>query len=798
MSNEENMITAEPVFKTKPENLLVHQAPGSCFEEAFPIGNGRLGMMVYGGVNMERLSLNEDSLWSGRPLAVLQSEPGTALAEIRHALFNDDFAAAARLSHTLLGTYGQSYLPAGNLRINFSHDKAHEAYCRELVLEGALCRITYKCGDVTFARELFASFSDQLIVMRIQASKPGQISLSAHFDSLLRGCQRHEEVTKHLLFNGEAPARIEPRLRSVIYEDDAGVGMRFQMRLEIRPAGGTSRVGDSGCTVLGADSVEIRLSLATNFSGFNRDPESAEHDPDRRAANCLVAVAGKSYEELRDRHLEDYRPLYRRCSLWLGTAPDQEQDTVTRLRSTATPALAALYFNYGRYLLLASSRPGSLPANLQGVWNEQLPAPWCSGYTININTQMNYWLAEITNLAECHAPLFALLKTLSQTGRRAASNYGCRGWCVHHNTDLWGISGPCGVNPVYACWPMGGAWLCRHLWEHYRFNHDTVFLINTALPIMKEAARFCLDWLVEHEINGKMWLVTAPSTSPENRALLPDGITEVPVSIATTMDMAIIRDLFACTLEALSAASDPDAIAAEMAAALPRLLPPQISRDGRLQEWFRDWPEAEPQHRHVSHLYGLYPADTIQPSRDTELAAACLASLERRGDDGTGWSLAWKVCLWSRLLDGDHAWKLIQMALRLVEATDISYGKGGGVYPNLLDAHPPFQIDGNFGVTAGIAEMLLQSHRREMVDGSYTVILDVLPALPVAWNEGEVTGLRARGDYTVDIAWNNKRLTSLCINAARGGACIISIRGRSQYIILEAGKEWKIEGIDLF
>ena len=788
------------------EYRIWHDGPAKRFEEAFPIGNGRLGAMIYGGIGVERLSLNEDTLWSGRPRSYALPEAKTALAAVRQALFADDFESATRLCRKLMGPYTQCYLPAGNLRIYFSHDGIPEQYRRELDLQDALCRVSYRCGAVMHTREVFVSFPDQVMVMRLQASQPGSICFSAHFDSLLRGFQRHANEST-LIFSGEAPVHVDPHYypRSrIVYEDEAGTGMRYQMRLEVQTGGGWCRCTDAGCTVHQADTVELRLSIATSFAGFDRDPLSSGVDPEACAVDALSAAADKTFEELRARHVQNYRALYDRCGLWLGNAPDHAEDTVTRLRTSddLPPALAALYFNYGRYLLMACSREDSRAANAQGIWNEHFRAPWSSNYTTNINLEMNYSAAETTGLGECHQPLFDLIRVLSVTGREAAANYGCRGWCTHHNTDLWGLA--CAVgdfgrfridqgggNPRWACWPMGGAWLCRHLWEHYRFSLDGDFLRKTALPLMKGAARFCLDWLVEYEIDGQTWLVTAPATSPENSPTLPNG-TPATVSIATTMDMAITRELFSCTLDAMAAAGEhEDALGHEIAAALPRLFPYRVGAAGQLQEWFRDWAEADPHHRHLSHLYALYPSDMLQPGRDLELINAIRNSLERRGDDATGWSLAWKVCLWARLLDGDRAWRLIRMALRLVEDSDMS-AMGGGVYANLLDAHPPFQIDGNFGITAGIAEMLLQSHRKEQNDDDGLVVLDILPALPAAWPEGKVTGLRARGGFEVDMAWQARRLTSLVVHAVKDGECIVHANGRTRHLDLRAGDARKV------
>ena len=778
------------------ENQIWHRAPATCFEEAYPLGNGRIGAMVYGGPVSERLSLNEDTLWSGRPCSYAVPAAASALAEIRQALVVGDFPGADALCHKLMGPYTQSYLPAGNVRLCFRHEAEPTDYRRELNLDSAICRVSYRTGAATITRDVFASFPDQLMVLHVQGSQPGRVSFTATFDSLLHGATRRMN-DRTLAFAGTAPADVPPsyakKQQGVVEADAGGTGMRFQLQMEIRVSGGFCRCTDAEIVVDQADAAELRLSLATSFAGFDRDPVADGNDEEAAAAAPLLAARDIPYAELRARHLRDYRDRYDRCRLWLGDAADRAQDTAARLRNSTelSPSLAALVFNFGRYLLLAASREGSRATNLQGIWNEKVRPPWSSNYTTNINTEMNYWPAETTNLAECHEPLFDLIRVQSITGQQAAANYRCRGWCTHHNADLWGLA--CAVGdfgngqPKWACWPMGGAWLCRHLWDHYRFSLDKDFLQKTALPLMKGAARFCLDWLVEQTIDGQVWLVTAPATSPENVPALPDG-TLAPVSVATTMDMTIIRELFEYTRAALAATRDPDPIGCEIAAALPRLFPQQVGTAGQLQEWFRDWSEPEPHHRHVSHLYGLYPSDLIQPGRDEIWTNAMRRSLELRGDDSTGWSLAWKICLWSRLLDGDRAWSLIRLALRLVEHTGTSCGAGGGVYPNLLDAHPPFQIDGNFGVAAGIAEMLLQSHRTELREGRELVVLDILPALPSAWADGKVSGLRARGGFTVELAWQRGRLSVMRIHATRNAECLVCLAGAMQRLSVAAGE----------
>lgn len=745
------------------------------------MGNGRLGAMLFGGVDEERVVLNESSMWSGSRQDADRPDAYRVLPEIRRLLLagkNVEAEALVNANFTCQGPgsgggqYG-CYQVLGNLHLTFHGDTNApvENYRRALDLNDAVTGLRFSRGGVTFQREMFISAPAQVMVLRLSANRPGQISFTARLDRP----DRFEIVAggnNELLMTGQLDNSVD------------GKGVRYAARVRVLNHGGAVAVQGNSIVVSKANEAILLISAATDYRGF---AGRQTKDPLAASLTDLNQAAKKSYQMLRAAHVADYQKYFRRVSLELTPARPAEAALPTPKRielakqNGGDPSLAALYFNFGRYLLISSSRAGGLPPNLQGIWAEEVHTPWNGDWHLDVNVEMNYWPAEVCNLSDLTQPLFALIASLQKPGEKTAQDYyNAHGWVAHVITNPWGFTSP-GESASWGATTSGSGWLCQHLWDHWLFTRDKQFL-RWAYPIMKGSAQFYSDMLIEEPTHH--WLVLAPANSPENHFELPNG-QQAAISLGSTFQSELTRYLFTACIESSKILGADKGFRNQLIAERARLAPIQIGPDGRVMEWLKPYRETEPHHRHVSHLWGLYPGDEISPYTTPALAQAARKSLDARGDDGVGWSLAYKAALWARLGDGNHAWRLVRTALDPAYGMDIRYDGGGGVYPNLFDACPPFQIDGNFGTTAAIAEMLVQSEAG---------VIHLLPALPDAWTDGTVTGLRARGGFEVDIAWKAGRLSAASIRSDRGGRCRVDCGGKEITLEIKPGVSIKLNG----
>lgn len=767
---------------------LWYDKPAKHFEEALVIGNGRIGATVFGDVDTDKIFLNDITLWSGEPVNQdMNQQAHQYIPIIREALNNENYKTADSLMKNVQGKFSESFAPLGTLFIDFHDKTAPTKYYRELSLDNAVTTITHQTADNYVTREYFASHPDNIIVIKITSKKP--IDFDIRQTSLIKSNVNINNAISNL--SGRAPYRAYPNYyrgndpEAILYDDARGTA--FSSQVKIVSKDGKQENTASTIGIRGTTEALIFVSIATSFNGFDKNPATNGLNEQSLAEKHLIDATKKPYQKLKSAHISDYQYFFNRVSLNLKTDNTTDIPTDQRLQKytngTTDHYLETLYFQFGRYLLISSSRTPGVPANLQGLWNPHIRPPWSSNYTTNINVQENYWLAESTNLSEMHRPFLTFIGNLEKTGRKTAQNFfGAKGWSLAHNSDIWAMTNPVGDfghgDPVWANWSMGGPWVAAHLWEHYIFSKDTKFLQEYAYPIMKGAAEFCLDMLVEGK-DGK--LITSPSTSPENKFITPSGYHGATLYGASA-DIGMIKELFIQLIQASDILNIDKEFKNQLKLTLHKLRPYQIGKKGNLQEWYYDWEDEDPKHRHQTHLYGLYPGTHITLKETPSLAQAAKTTLEIKGDETTGWSKGWRINLWARLQDGNRAYKMYRELLKYVEPDAIrsKNQRHGGTYPNLFDAHPPFQIDGNFGGAAAIAEMLVQSNGSEIT---------ILPALPDQWNSGSVKGLRARGGFEIDIEWKNGKTERVTLYGKPGGETQLTYKNKTQNVKIKKGRK---------
>lgn len=773
-------------------HVLWYNQPAEFFEESLVLGNGKMGATVFGGANLDKIYLNDATLWSGEPVnAKMNPEAYKNILAIREALKNENYKLADELNKKVQGKNSESFAPLGTLEINNAEKGKAVNYRRELDLSNAISKVSYEMAGIKYTREYFVSAPDQIMVIKLTSDQKGALNFDINLKSLLKS---NVEVRNNILImTGTAPIHENPGYTVLPkYLEVKERGTKFTTLVQIKKIDGKITNSRESINLRDATEAIIYVSVATSFNGFDKNPATEGVDDIAIASQHLNKALATPFDKLKESHSTDYQKFYNRVNLDLGktTAPDLPTDErlLRYSEGKEDKNLEILYFNFGRYLLISSSRTMGVPANLQGIWNPHLNPPWSSNYTMNINVEENYWLAENTNLSEMHLPLLSFIKNLSVTGKVTAKTfYGVNeGWASAHNSDIWAMTNPVGTfgndDPSWACWPLSGAWLSTHIWEHYVFTQDKNYLKNEGYPIMKGAAEFFLGWMVTDK-NGK--LITSPSTSPENKFIAPDGYIGATM-YGGTADLAMIRECFDKTIKASKTLNIDTAFRTKLETALSKFYPYQVGKKGNLQEWYFDWNDEDPKHRHQSHLFGLFPGDHITPQKTPDLAAASRKTLEIKGDETTGWSKGWRINLWARLWDGNRAYKMYRELLRYVDPDGKKTEKsrrGGGTYPNLFDAHPPFQIDGNFGGAAAVAEMLVQSDENE---------IRLLPALPDAWETGSVKGICARGGFEIEMSWENKSLKKVTIISKNGRETTVISGDKKQDITLKKGEKLEI------